>query len=157
MNRLQDIYNTVRTHLLTQNAKSMRPSRLPAGDPQCAYRGSGGMKCAVGVLIPDEKYSPSMEGYSVHRAATADAAGVTRVNDGADATAGLMCGDGDVIGVGRDAFTPEPPLMWFSKKEMNLLLALQNCHDVREVHEWKEELDRIARQHGLTVPATVGE
>lgn len=29
----------------------------------CAYRGARGRKCAVGVLIPDSKYTPSMEGF----------------------------------------------------------------------------------------------
>lgn len=28
----------------------------------CAYRGVGGSRCAVGLLIPDEKYSSDMEG-----------------------------------------------------------------------------------------------
>jgi hypothetical protein len=29
------------------------------------YRGEGGTKCAAGFLIPDDKYDPDMEGYSV--------------------------------------------------------------------------------------------
>lgn len=28
----------------------------------CAYRGAGGARCAIGLLISDEKYSPDMEG-----------------------------------------------------------------------------------------------
>ena len=28
----------------------------------CAYRGDGGARCAMGVLIPDEMYSTDMEG-----------------------------------------------------------------------------------------------
>jgi hypothetical protein len=28
----------------------------------CAYRGVGGKKCALGHLIPDERYEPEMEG-----------------------------------------------------------------------------------------------
>lgn len=31
----------------------------------CHYRTSNGMKCAVGVLIPDDLYNPNMEGYQV--------------------------------------------------------------------------------------------
>lgn len=34
---------------------------------QCAYRGVGGLKCAVGFLIPDDKYSPIVEGFTANR------------------------------------------------------------------------------------------
>lgn len=30
---------------------------------RCRYRGDNGTKCAVGHLIPDDKYSPSFEGH----------------------------------------------------------------------------------------------
>lgn len=36
------------------------PSVVAYGD-QCLYRGPGGAKCAVGVLIPDDLYDPEME------------------------------------------------------------------------------------------------
>lgn len=51
------------THLLTQNKKSSRPD-----DPdRCLYRGPNGTSCAVGCLIPDAEYNPTiMEGYSVN-------------------------------------------------------------------------------------------
>ena len=32
-----------------------------AGGSVCSYRGMNGRKCAVGHLIPDEKYSPALE------------------------------------------------------------------------------------------------
>lgn len=32
---------------------------------QCCYRGDGGRKCAIGHLIPDEDYSPRMEGGAI--------------------------------------------------------------------------------------------
>lgn len=31
----------------------------------CAYRGTDGNKCAIGLLIPDELYTPEMEGHTV--------------------------------------------------------------------------------------------
>jgi hypothetical protein len=31
----------------------------------CVYRGANGCKCAVGCLIPDDKYSPDLEGHGV--------------------------------------------------------------------------------------------
>lgn len=52
----QGIFNTVKTHLLTQGVKSIKESRV------CQYRMPDGRKCAAGVLITDEEYSPVMEG-----------------------------------------------------------------------------------------------
>lgn len=54
----QEIFNTVAQHLLSQNERSMENDR-------CAYRNSAGLKCAVGCLIPDEKYSEDLEGKTV--------------------------------------------------------------------------------------------
>lgn len=50
----QEIFDKVATHLLAQNAKSMNESG-------CAYRGYCGRKCAIGCLIPDDKYHPDIE------------------------------------------------------------------------------------------------
>ena len=54
---LQEIFNKVVTHLLTQNARSFN-----AVDGKCLYRGDKGLKCAVGCLITDEYYHPNLEG-----------------------------------------------------------------------------------------------
>lgn len=35
------------------------------GDTICRYRGDNGAKCAVGILIPDERYDPRFEGGTV--------------------------------------------------------------------------------------------
>lgn len=56
----QEIFDKVATHLLTQKAKSMA---IISDDYSCAYRGDDGLKCAVGCLIPDDKYDPTMEGH----------------------------------------------------------------------------------------------
>ncbi len=53
----QEIFDTVATHLLRQGRRSM----FEDSPSVCAYRGAGGTKCAVGVLIPDELYNPEME------------------------------------------------------------------------------------------------
>ncbi len=45
MNR-QKIFNTVRDHLLKQEDRAMR-------NKFCCYLTSGGLKCAIGCLIPD--------------------------------------------------------------------------------------------------------
>lgn len=58
-NTAQGIFDVVARHLLTQKCQA-----FDAGG-QCAYRGSNGTKCAVGVLIPDDVYNPYMEGHDV--------------------------------------------------------------------------------------------
>jgi hypothetical protein len=54
----QEIFDTVAVHLMTQGKKSQ-------GAGECLYRGPDGLKCAAGVLIPDEDYTPKMEGKPV--------------------------------------------------------------------------------------------
>jgi len=53
---LQEVFDIVSNHLLTQGKMSV------GIDGFCAYRGENGMKCAAGVLIPDDQYKPAMEG-----------------------------------------------------------------------------------------------
>lgn len=60
---LQEIYDVVAKHLLTQNKQCI------AGDPNtnnsiCKYRHEG-MMCAVGILIADDDYSSKLEGQGV--------------------------------------------------------------------------------------------
>ncbi len=57
----QEIFDKVSKHLLTQNQKSMHPTKATA----CAYRGAGGLKCAIGCLIPDELFDDSWNHYLV--------------------------------------------------------------------------------------------
>lgn len=52
----QEIFDFVANHLLTQNARSMLPDNVT-----CAYRGGGGLMCAVGCLITDEAYHEGLE------------------------------------------------------------------------------------------------
>lgn len=55
---LIEISEKIRDHLTKQKAVS----RMPTG---CAYRGDGGVKCAVGCLIDDDNYSSDLEYRSV--------------------------------------------------------------------------------------------
>lgn len=52
----QEIFDTVSAHLLKQGCKSLFQG------VSCQYRNTEGLKCAVGILIPDERYDPLMEG-----------------------------------------------------------------------------------------------
>ncbi len=54
----QQIFDTVARHLHQQRGRSV-------DGVQCLYRGPGDLKCAVGCLIPDELYTPDMEGHPI--------------------------------------------------------------------------------------------
>lgn len=56
MNR-KEIFEKVKTHLLTQG-------REARNGIECAYRAPNGDTCAIGCLIIDECYKPSLEGRS---------------------------------------------------------------------------------------------
>ena len=62
----QEIFETVARHLFTQGRRSIRDREDGYGQI-CAYRAPDGCQCAVGCLIPDDKYLVSMEGKSVTR------------------------------------------------------------------------------------------
>lgn len=53
----REIFDKVKAHLLEQNERSSRINDMDT----CLYRGPNGLKCAVGVLIPDDLYHPDME------------------------------------------------------------------------------------------------
>ncbi|WP_016761376.1 hypothetical protein [Leptospira weilii] len=52
----QEVFDYIIKHLLTQNSISINEMK------SCLYRGPYGKKCAAGVLIGDEEYSPDFEG-----------------------------------------------------------------------------------------------
>jgi hypothetical protein len=60
-NTEQELFNRVKTHLLNQGAKA-ETDESTHGIKMCQYHAESGLKCAVGCLITDEVYRPSMEG-----------------------------------------------------------------------------------------------
>lgn len=58
----QQVFDKVAAHLLAQGQTSSKGNH-PGGT--CLYRGPNGTKCAVGCLIPDDMYEPTMEGKSM--------------------------------------------------------------------------------------------
>ena len=56
---LQEIYNKVRKHLLTQNKRASQ-------NGACRYRTADGSMCAIGCLITDAEYKPEWEGTGVN-------------------------------------------------------------------------------------------
>lgn len=55
----QQAFDIMVSHLRAQQCRSADEIRT------CLYRGPNGLKCAVGVLIPDDQYSPAFEGWRV--------------------------------------------------------------------------------------------
>lgn len=56
MRRRQEIFDAAYKGLASQGfVRSL-------AEVGCAYRGAEGRRCAIGFLIPDEKYSPELEG-----------------------------------------------------------------------------------------------
>lgn len=51
----QATFETVARHLLLQG-------KVSTGAHGCSYSGGGGLKCALGCLIPDAQYDPVFEG-----------------------------------------------------------------------------------------------
>ena len=62
----EQAFKTMARHMLAQGKRSVAVARDSFGveHESCRYRGPDGLKCAVGVLIPDEEYRESLEGLS---------------------------------------------------------------------------------------------
>lgn len=52
----QEIFETVAKHLFNQGEQALSP-----GSGYCRYKTPDGLKCAVGILIPDEQYDEVLE------------------------------------------------------------------------------------------------
>ena len=55
----QEAFDIMVNHLRKQNKKAVKIDI--DGTTKCVYRGSNGLKCAIGCLIPDDEYSPLIE------------------------------------------------------------------------------------------------
>ncbi len=128
---LQEIFDKVRTHLLTQGEQC-------AFGGNCKYRGDNGKMCAVGCLIPDALYNPEIEdvGVRVHfqklfRKAFGGAKQKILHNILKECVPG---------------FYPEE-----TNAAYKLLVDLQNVHDQYEnAGDWPAELRVVAGKYGLT-------
>ena len=70
----QELFDTVSAHLLKQNERSA------SGNGECLYRGPSGLKCAIGCLIPDDRYTPDLEGVNACGDQVSQAAGLDSTN-----------------------------------------------------------------------------
>lgn len=99
----QEIFDTVATHLITQGRRAWTGTN-------CMYLAPNGDRCAIGCLIPDDLYTPEMEG-----------SGVDCFYDREDA-------DGQAI----DAFIGTLERLGIDENDdvtRNLLVGLQSVHD----------------------------
>ncbi len=120
----QEIFDKVKTHLLTQGKKS---KTLGVG---CAYRGESGAMCAAGCLISDEHYSSALEHTAVVANARVDLPeGQTKIECCA-VLAAL-----ELSGVPQACF--------------GLVADLQAIHDSQEPEVWGERLAKLACGRGL--------
>jgi hypothetical protein len=95
-------------HLLKQNERS---ADVGSTDKTvCFYRGRNGLKCAIGVLVNDENYSPELEGYGIAFGGIIDPICATHGIDNRE----------DI--------------------DLRMLFSLQNIHDNYEPREWRELL-----------------
>lgn len=60
----QEMFDRVVAHMRAQGQQSVFRFEGSAST-MCAYRGPDGLKCAIGCLIPDDVYTPRMEGQAV--------------------------------------------------------------------------------------------
>lgn len=131
---LQEVFDKVAAHLLTQNARS---GKYPFGDEtdednfECQYRGENGRMCAVGCLISNDKYHPGFEGLAVH---AAESSPFSRTWDGSTELREALLDAG--VNVDDEA-------------TMGLLITMQELHDSIAVTRWAEHLVIIGGQHAL--------
>lgn len=124
----QEIFDTVVTHLRAQGCKSKGP--IKGQVTACAYRGDNGLKCAVGILIPDEDYKAEWEGESPNPSEFRFTPLSKAAREFKD-----YC------------------IAKFGEDNLELLAALQETHDYNEVEHWEQRFERISYNYGLTIPA----
>lgn len=134
MMTLREVFDKVKTHLLTQGKRAMLP-----GGYACAYRGAGGTKCAVGCLILDEAYDHRMEG-----------AGMVSV----EAVEEYSCWDVRSIWTAGDPRKLADALtasgVPATNQVRNMLVELQDLHDSECLDafvDWPEMLDQIEARY----------
>lgn len=120
----QGVYNRVASHLLTQMERSMEET-VQRG-VHCMYR-SGALRCAVGCLIDDQHYSPSLEGQAPQD---------LEVDEAVQASLGVVFLDP----VDHGGF-------------LSLLRDLQSVHDNHMADVWSIELVKVAAKNQLSAVA----
>ena len=125
-----EVFNKVEAHLLAQGVKSIRKQ----SEYMCAYRGTGGLSCAVGCLIKDAFYSRSLEGIAMW----ADEKEEDRQTLLEEA----------LINSGID----------LKPTTTHMLSDLQYLHDRKNPKDWKQELQKLrVKYFGIDTSNTCDE
>jgi hypothetical protein len=124
----QEIYQKVRNHLLTQNWRSTDDNDRPL------FYGPWGHKCAIGCLIAEEHYQQQIEGTGVCLLFPRSRGHIKRSSEQCLADALIQSG----VNVDDESV-------------VNLLVELQDVHDVIPIERWTSELDAIAERHGFAL------
>jgi hypothetical protein len=113
MTTKRKIFETVKSHLLTQKSKCMD---IFGG---CRYRDSTRtLKCAIGALIPNESYKSEMD----------DAHYVYNLRDGSS------------LEVSSNPLVKEVLCGIYGELDLEFLTQLQKIHDCMEVKDWETVL-----------------
>lgn len=129
----REIFNFVKNHLLTQNARAVNEDAPGTG---CAYRTPDGKKCAVGCLITDGEYTSLIEGAIV---------GSLRLEYGQWVGGGFASSGALAEALNRSNIPATPDTH-------HLLDCLQRIHDSHEPHQWPDLLDRLEEIFFGTAP-----
>lgn len=121
---IQQIFNKVAKHLITQNKKSKLGRN-------CAYRTENGLSCAIGCLISDKLYKSSGLEKAECDGHTFDLNGLSSHFPGVY----------DSIVDNNNRFTSH-----------NLLDTLQMIHDWEHPNAWRKSLIHVAKTFGLRLP-----
>ena len=116
----QEIFDTIATHLLTQNKKSLDNTG------KCVYKSSLGLSCAVGCILKDKDTS-TYEGVGV------------------DGLRNALI-DRNQKNLYQDLLSVNVP---DTDEAFNLLADLQDIHDASQPKLWRERLEALARKRGL--------
>lgn len=135
MKTYQEIFNASAKHLLTQMERSLDPE-----GEYCRYRykkeDGKTLMCALGVLIPDNKYSPDIEG------------AIPQYFDGKDKPPYPSSSGALLMKIFQEIDLPT------DSKGIMFLRDLQIIHDEYQPVDWKYHLRMLADKYGLTFSVT---
>jgi hypothetical protein len=114
----EKIFDRVARHLLTQCERA-------TDNYGCVYKGPNGLRCAVGCLIPDDKYVITMENKPFN-------------------SEEMLAVLPEELHVDRGQLLHGPLF--------NLLVKLQRIHDRMEPKDWRNALGNIAKENGFHWP-----
>lgn len=113
MNR-QELFDRIVAHLRAQGEQAKDP------DDGCVLKTEDGLRCAVGCLIPPEKYDPYLENEAL---------------------------DFDIPGGALHTILREEGVQL---EDMMMLMLFQEVHDRSIPEEWEREIKALAHRYDMT-------